>query len=95
MSPLLILATLARLNATIPKPLDKFANVCVETGDFGSKSEYIRHLIREDREKCRESEVTLFNKLIQAGRESGTSGKTPDELLAAAYFAIEKATPQK
>jgi len=89
------MTTLARLNATIPKPLDQFADVRVESGDFGNKSEYIRHLIREDREKCREQEVILVNKLIQAGRDSGTSEKTPDQLLAGAHAAIQKATTQK
>jgi Arc/MetJ-type ribon-helix-helix transcriptional regulator len=61
-----VMAALARLNATIPTLLDQYADVRVETGDFGNKSEYIRHLIREDRERHLQSEVTLINQMIQA-----------------------------
>lgn len=90
-----VMATLARLNATIPTPLDQYADVRVETGDFGNKSEYIRHLIREDRERHLQSEVTLINQMIQAGRDSGTSDKTPAEILTGAKTAISKAQQAK
>jgi antitoxin ParD1/3/4 len=89
------MATLARLNATIPQPLSDFADIRVESGNFGNKSEYIRHLIRQDLEAAKVQETQLLNKMIRDGIDSGISPKTPEEILAGANEVIEKARSRK
>lgn len=86
-----IMTTLARLNATIPVPLNEFAELRVESGNFGTKSEYIRYLIRQDLESTKEHDIQLLNKMLQDGIDSGVSSKTSEELAQGARSAIKKA----
>jgi len=44
----------ARLNVPIPEQLDDFVGELIASGLYANKSEYIRHLIREDYKKNRE-----------------------------------------
>lgn len=74
------MTTLARLNATIPMPLNEFAEKRVVSGSFTNKSEYIRHLIRQDLEAAKKDEIQLLNKMLQDGEDSGVSPKTPEEI---------------
>ena len=42
------------LNISLPEPLKAYVEEQVATGDFGTPSEFVRNLIREDKEKRRE-----------------------------------------
>ena len=64
------MASLARLNETIPQPLSDFANVRVESGNFGNKSEYIRFLIRQDIAAAKGQEIQILNTTIHDGIDS-------------------------
>ena len=85
------MTTLARLNATIPAPLNEFLPGRPPRRDFGTKSEYIRHLIRQDLETMKKHDIQLLNKMLQDGMDSGVSAKTPEEIAQSARSAIEKA----
>ena len=85
------MTTLARLNATTPAPLNKSADMRVESSNFGTKNEYIRHLIRQDLETTKKHDIQLLNKMLQDGMDSGVSAKTPEEIAQSARSAIEKA----
>lgn len=74
------MTTLARLNATIPVPLNEFAEKRVVSGNFSNKSEYIRHLIRQDLEVQKKDEIQLLNKMLKDGEDSGVSPKSPEDL---------------
>ncbi len=89
------MASLARLNATIPQPLSDFADVRVESGNFGNKSEYIRHLIRQDLEAAKRQEIQLLNKMIKDGTESGIIPKTPEYIFSGEKEVIKKAQSRK
>ena len=89
------MTTLARLNATIPVPLNKFAEKRVVSGSFTNKSEYIRHLIRQDMEAVKKDEIQLLNKMLKDGEDSGVSPKSPEELMESARSAIKKAASKK
>ena len=88
-----IMTTLARLNATIPVPLNEFAEKRVVSGSFTNKSEYIRHLIRQDLEAAKKDEIQLLNKMLQDGIDSGVSPKTPEEIKEDMEETIKMATP--
>ena len=89
------MTTLARLNATIPVPLNEFAKKRVVSGNFSNKSEYIRHLIRQDLEATKKDEIQLLNKMLKDGEESGVSPKSPEDLAQSAQAAIKKAASKK
>ena len=89
------MTTLARLNATIPVPLNEFAKKRVVSGNFSNKSEYIRHLIRQDLEATKKDEIQLLNKMLKDGEDSGVSPKSPEDLAQSAQAAIKKAASKK
>ena len=89
------MTTLARLNATIPVPLNEFAEKRVVSGSFTNKSEYIRHLIRQDLEAAKKEEIQLLNKILKDGEDSGVSPKSPEELAESAQAAMRKAASKK
>lgn len=61
------------MNISLPKELADFVAKRVE-GQFGNRSEYIRHLVREDAEKR-----TRFEQLIREGLdETGATEVTPE-----------------
>jgi antitoxin ParD1/3/4 len=90
-----IMTILARLNATIPVPLNEFAKKRVVSGNFSNKSEYIRHLIRQDLEAEKKDDIQLLNKMLKDGEDSGVSPKSPEDLEQSAQAAIKKATSKK
>jgi antitoxin ParD1/3/4 len=51
------------LNISLPDPLKAYIEEQVATGDFGTPSEFVRSLIREDKERRRDR---LESNLIQA-----------------------------
>jgi antitoxin ParD1/3/4 len=52
------------LNISLPDPLKAYVEAQVASGDFGTPSEFIRNLIREDKERRRERlEANLLHAL--------------------------------
>jgi len=45
---------MASLNISLPDPLKAYVEEQVASGDYGTPSEFVRSLIREDKEKRRE-----------------------------------------
>ena len=54
------------MNVSLPESLKAFVDERVNTGDYGTSSEYIRELIRADLERHR-----LRNLLLDGASESG------------------------
>ena len=59
------------MNISLPAPMRDWVEARVETGDYASASDYVRDLIRKDRE-YRGKRETLMQALIE-GEESGIS----------------------
>ena len=76
-----------RLNLTIPEQLDEYTEMRVKSGAFATKSDFVRHLIREDKRKTTEK----LNQYIQEGIDSGPSEKSPEEIFAEAHAIIAAA----
>jgi antitoxin ParD1/3/4 len=57
---------MASLNVSMPDELRAFIMERAERGGFSTPSEYVRHLVREDRKR-----ETLEEKLLQAVDEGG------------------------
>ncbi len=63
------------LNISLPDPLKAYVEEQVATGDFGTPSEFVRSLIREDQERRRER---LESDLIHA-LQTGELAISPEE----------------
>ena len=63
-------------NVSLPDPLRQFVERQVETGGYGTSSEYVRELIRRDQDRLQ------LRSLLLAGAKSRVTGETD-----AAYFA--------
>jgi antitoxin ParD1/3/4 len=72
------------VNIALPDPLKAFVEERVAEGEFGTPSEYIRSLIREDRERRRER---LESQLIEA-LESRPIEITPEALQGKTLTAV-------
>ena len=57
----------------------------IRTGDYASVSDYVRDLVRRDRDR-REQELTLeeLRKKLAASRDSGVSNRSVDDIFAEA-----------
>jgi antitoxin ParD1/3/4 len=69
---------MASLNISMPDSLRNFIDERTEKGSFGTPTEYVRHLIREDQK--REAQRQLEAKLIE-GLDSELSDESLEEFL--------------
>ena len=61
---------MASLNVNMPKDLRKFVDKRTGKGGFGTPTEYVRHLIRKDRDEEGEREL---ERLLLEGLKSGNA----------------------
>ncbi len=73
----------ANLNISLPPPLKQWVEEQIDQGDYGTASEFIRQLIREERK--RQSRVHVEDKL----QEALDSGE-PKAVTAATWKESEK-----
>jgi len=71
------------MNVSLPDSLKHYVDQCVEAGGYGSSSEYIRDLIRQD--QVHRAEQRLAD-LMREGLESG-----PATEVDASYWAARRA----
>ena len=71
-----------RVNTQVPDEMLSFIENRVKNGLFDNKSEYIRHLIRQDEDAAKKKEIVLLNKMIQEGIDSGISSQSPDKIFS-------------
>jgi antitoxin ParD1/3/4 len=61
---------MASLNVNMPKDLREFVDTRTDKGGFGTPTEYVRHLIRKDRDEEAEREL---ERLLLEGLKSGNA----------------------
>ena len=67
---------MASLNVNMPKGLRAFVDRRTSEGGFGTPTEYVRHLIRQDREAA--AQRSLEAKLLRAMRSGNARGNVSD-----------------
>jgi antitoxin ParD1/3/4 len=72
------------LNISLPDPLKAYVEECVDSGDFGTPSEFIRNLIRQDKEQRR---TRIESELLDA-LQSKELLVTQDELNGRSLVSI-------
>jgi antitoxin ParD1/3/4 len=72
------------LNISLPDPLKAYVEDRVASGDFGTPSEFVRNLIRQDKEQRRSR---LESELLEA-LQSRELSITPEELKARSLVSL-------
>lgn len=72
------------MNVSLPDPLREFVERQVESGGYGTSSEYVRELIRRDQDRLQ------LRSLLLEGAKSRVTGEADD-----AYFAKLRARVAK
>jgi antitoxin ParD1/3/4 len=78
------------MNISLPAPMRDWVEAQVEGGSYASASDYVRDLIRKDREHRGKREA-LLQALIE-GEESGISDKSMEEIIADARAGLSAKT---
>lgn len=73
---------LVKKSITITDRQEKWIRSQIESGEYGSDSEYLRDLIRRDQEQ--NAQFRALKQAIQDGLESGVGEKTLNEVWASA-----------
>ncbi len=73
---------------TLPDAMEAWIATQTASGRYGSDSEYIRDLIRRDQE--RHDAIEQLRTLIEEGRASGLSDKTPQQIVAEALSRLKR-----
>jgi len=79
---------MASLNVSMPEPMREYVDERTEKGNFGTPTEYIRSLIRQD-QKEREQQL-LEKKLLEALDDDRVEEVTAEFFERLRAFATEK-----
>lgn len=71
---------MSTMNISLPEGLKKFIDLQVAEGGYGSASEYMRDLIRQDQARRAKEDLA---RLIREGLESGEGGPVDEDFWAA------------
>lgn len=73
---------MATMTVSLPDPMKDWVEAQIETGAYASSSDYVRDLIRRDRER-RNAEMTLaeLRQLVVDAKASGTSDRSVADIF--------------
>jgi antitoxin ParD1/3/4 len=77
---------MATMTISLPDPMKDWVEAQIRQGDYASTSDYMRDLIRRDRERRSHAELSLddVQRIVAEARAGGTSDKTLADILAEA-----------
>ncbi len=73
---------MATMTVSLPDPMKDWIEAQISRGEYASASDYVRDLVRRDRER-REPELTIddLRKLVADAKASGISNRSVDEIF--------------
>lgn len=80
---------MAQMNISLTDQLKKWAELRVASGDYRSPSDYVRDLIRRDREF--QQKLTALRGALREGHESGIGNRTLAEIHTANRARVDAA----
>ena len=79
---------MATMNISLPDPMKAWVEEQTRSGRYGNSSDVVRDLIR--REQVRAEKIAHMQRLVDEGRASGLSTRTPREIIEAARAELRK-----
>ncbi|MDN5871620.1 MAG: type II toxin-antitoxin system ParD family antitoxin [Nitrococcus sp.] len=77
---------MATMTVSLPDPMKDWIEAQTRTGEYASSSDYVRDLVRRDREQ--KERLLALRKLMDEAEASGVSLRTLDEIFAQARTAV-------
>ena len=76
---------MATMTVSLPDPMKDWIETLTQRGEYASSSDYVRDLVRRDRER-RNQELTIeeLRAIVADARASGIAKSSPDEIFAKA-----------
>ncbi len=75
---------MATMTVSLPDPMKEWIEDQVVEGEYASSSDYVRDLIRRDRERRNHERLEGLRRIVDEGLASGISTRTTDEIFAEA-----------
>jgi antitoxin ParD1/3/4 len=82
---------MATMTISLPDPMKDWIETRIRQGDYASTSDYVRDLVRRDRERAVHPELTLadLQRIVADARASGVADQSVSSILAEAKAAVE------
>ncbi|MGA2290335.1 type II toxin-antitoxin system ParD family antitoxin [Bradyrhizobium sp.] len=77
---------MATMTISLPEPMKDWIEARIKEGEYASTSDYVRDLVRRDRERRSHPELTMddLRRIVDQSRASGVGRKSVSEVLAQA-----------
>jgi antitoxin ParD1/3/4 len=77
---------MATMTISLPEPMKDWIEARIKEGEYASTSDYVRDLVRRDRERRSHPELTMddLRRIVDQSRASGVGEKSVREILAQA-----------
>lgn len=79
---------MATMNISLPEPMKAWVEEQTRSGRYGNSSDVVRDLIR--REQVKAEKIARMQVLIDEGRASGISNRTPRQIIDEARADLRK-----
>lgn len=77
---------MATMTISLPDPMKEWIEAQIKQGDYASMSDYVRDLLRRDRERQAHPELTIedLRRIVDSSRASGVSTRHVSSIMAEA-----------
>ena len=79
---------MATMNISLPDQMKAWVEEQTRSGRYGNSSDVVRDLIR--REQVKAEKIANMQRLVDEGRASGISNRTPRQIIDAARAELRK-----
>ena len=75
---------MATMTISLPDPMKDWIEAQIKQGEYASTSDYVRDLVRRDRERRSHPDLTMddLRRIVEEARASGVSDKSVSDILA-------------
>ncbi len=83
---------MATMTISLPDPMKDWIEAQIKQGSYASASDYVRDLVRRDRERQARPELTIedLRRIVEESRASGIGTRSVAEIQAEARKAAEE-----
>ena len=84
---------MATMTISLPDPMKEWIEARIRQGDYASSSDYVRDLVRRDRERQSHPDLTIedVRRIVEESRASGVSTASVADILAEARARVAAA----
>ncbi len=83
---------MATMTISMPDPMREWIERRIKDGEYASTSDYLRDLVRRDRERLQHPELTIeqLQEILTNARKSGHSARSTAEIKAVARAGADR-----